>query len=239
MRAEAEISDLMIESQWAHRSLGRSKDDVPKLTAKDLFRSNRSSKVGQTLTGSLGRTLKAAFPDTTVMLKCAAVGSGASEILRDWCFQVETPWRLRNLESGVAVRRRWDALSTLFENGVEGWITESFPPHHPFLILCGTTLHRSALLTQAIAIEATAGVDEALDYIYREFDTLMWAGDFAAIDQALAISAEDVSVDIILALLTATLPIKSQLAEREAFFQRAHQALKSRNLYENGLFDGL
>ena len=82
--------------------------------------------------------------------------------------------------------------------------------------------------------------DAALDLIYDAVDKLMRDRQFDQLDAILApIAVVGLSVDILLGLLTATLPAKSRLPSRGAFFNAVEQSLKRRGVYEQGLLTGL
>ena len=48
-----------------------------------------------------------------------------------------------------------------------------------------------------------------------------------------------IATDILLGLLTATLPVKSQLPQRSGLFNSTKELLVSRGHYERGILDGL
>jgi len=82
--------------------------------------------------------------------------------------------------------------------------------------------------------------EAALDLIYDAVDQLMRDNQFERLDSMLVQTrVDDLSVDILLGILTATLPAKTRLPSRVAFFLAVEQLLKRRGDYEQGLLTGL
>jgi hypothetical protein len=79
-----------------------------------------------------------------------------------------------------------------------------------------------------------------LDAIYDWADDLMKAGRFQYLDTAIgAFHPEDMTTDNLLGVLTATLPVKSRLPSRKAFYQAVERILTARGEMEPGLLKGL
>jgi hypothetical protein len=79
-----------------------------------------------------------------------------------------------------------------------------------------------------------------LDEIYSWADDLMKAGRFQYLDAAIAaFQPADMTTDNLLGVLTATLPAKSKLPSRKAFFQATERILMARGEMEPGLLAGL
>ncbi len=92
----------------------------------------------------------------------------------------------------------------------------------------------------AIARERSGDLRGSLGLIYQRVDEMMRFGMIDLLEEELAsIRAESVGSDVLLGLLTATLPVKSQLPSRRALFKATKRLLKSRGHYEPGILDGL
>jgi hypothetical protein len=97
-----------------------------------------------------------------------------------------------------------------------------------------------SLVTRAQGLVEQGSVDEALDVIYEGIDDLLLAGSFDQVDQLLRdISEDGVSSDVLVALLTVTLPAKSKLPSRADFYSRVERTLSVRSELEDGLLSGL
>lgn len=98
----------------------------------------------------------------------------------------------------------------------------------------------SDFIRRAKDFEKAGHSDLALDIIYDEIDDLLRARRFALCTSILdGTDTAQCSADILLALLTATLPAKSELPTRLLFFQRVERELGQRHECEEGLLDGL
>jgi hypothetical protein len=106
-------------------------------------------------------------------------------------------------------------------------------------------LSQGALVHETLAWRAQrlvrmGRIEPALDLIYDAADHMMRKGEFAQLDSVLAnVRVSDLSVDILLAILTATLPAKSRLPSRTRFFNEIEKSLRDRDEYEDGLLTGL
>jgi len=79
-----------------------------------------------------------------------------------------------------------------------------------------------------------------LDEIYSWADDLMKAGRFQYLDMAIAtFHPEDMTTDNLLGVLTATLPARSRLPSRKAFYEATERVLTARGEMEPGLLKGL
>lgn len=77
-------------------------------------------------------------------------------------------------------------------------------------------------------ILALGDIDKALDFIFREIDRLLSVGQLTSVDAILAaIDFEKLDLDSQLGFLTATLPVKEYLKNREAFYQKVKQFIKN------------
>lgn len=82
--------------------------------------------------------------------------------------------------------------------------------------------------------------DAALDLLYDNVDELLRGGRFAELGRLLdAVQTAEYSADLLLGLLTATLPARSRLPARAAFFERVQRTLQQRGELESGLLTGL
>jgi hypothetical protein len=80
----------------------------------------------------------------------------------------------------------------------------------------------------------------AMDLLYDRIDEMLRSGQFDSLDVVLQRApVQDLSADVLLALLTATLPARSRLNARPDFFRIAETTLKTRGEYETGLLTGL
>ena len=98
----------------------------------------------------------------------------------------------------------------------------------------------SAFVRTAQRLEKRGQIDEALDLVYDSVDDMMRKLRFTELAKILAtVQTADLSTDLLLSLLTTTLPARSQLPSRKQFFHRVEASLKERGEYENGLLAGL
>lgn len=95
-------------------------------------------------------------------------------------------------------------------------------------------------VTKANRLYSDGFSEAALDLIYDDIDQLLRHHRFAECDYVLCCTdVASCSVDILLALLTATLPAKAKLSTRAAFLQHVEQSLRSRNENPDELLEGL
>lgn len=89
-------------------------------------------------------------------------------------------------------------------------------------------------------LERRGHVDAALDVLYDRIDDQLKRKQFGVTDTLLRQAKVDLlSPDVILGILTATLPARSKLPSRAKFFAEAEASLKARGEWENGLLAGL
>lgn len=82
--------------------------------------------------------------------------------------------------------------------------------------------------------------DAALDIVYEQIEQLVRSKSWQELDSLLRdAEPEALSTDIVVALLTATLPARRLLSERTSFFNRASDALKGRREWTEDLLTGL
>jgi hypothetical protein len=95
-------------------------------------------------------------------------------------------------------------------------------------------------LQRAERLEKLGNVDAALDLIYDQINWRLKEQKFYETDQLLQnINVADHSVDLLLGLLTATLPARSKLRSRAQFFSEVEAVLKERGQWEDNLLVGL
>ena len=94
-------------------------------------------------------------------------------------------------------------------------------------------------IMNSMEIEESGDLSMALDILYDAVDKRLHAGELAEIDWILKKSSPAfLTTDIILALLTVTMPVKTKLYNRESFFQKSKQVILERHKTD-GLLDGL
>ena len=110
---------------------------------------------------------------------------------------------------------------------------------------------KTAVLEKAVAeldsflkpvtqLEKHGHIDTALDVWYDRVDDLLKARQFEVVDGLLRqANVSSLSVDVLLGLLTATLPARSRLSARAKFFADAEASIKTRGEWESGLLAGL
>lgn len=99
---------------------------------------------------------------------------------------------------------------------------------------------RRTFLRRASELEQTVDLGAALDVIYDSVDELMRAGRFSELDRILRrVNPREYSTDILIAVLTGTLPGRSHLPSRDALRTAIEQTLRERNELEDGLLAGL
>jgi hypothetical protein len=99
---------------------------------------------------------------------------------------------------------------------------------------------RIGFLARACRLEKLGQVDAALDLVYDQIDEMLNTGKLEQVNRLLA-NAEvgSLSADVLLGLLTVTLPARSKLPARGPFFQEVAKVLKHRQELEEGLLVGL
>lgn len=97
-----------------------------------------------------------------------------------------------------------------------------------------------SFISRAARLDVQGYTDDALDLIYDAVDELLRNGQFAKLDALLvAVPVPEYSVDILLGILTATLPAKSQLPSRTSLMESTRESLVDRGEYTEGLLTGL
>ena len=83
-------------------------------------------------------------------------------------------------------------------------------------------------------------VDSALDLIYERADEMLLAGEFSPLNKIISdLSVDNLTIDVLLAVLTISLPAKSKLPARSSFYLSVKQKLLERGEFREGLLTGL
>lgn len=102
------------------------------------------------------------------------------------------------------------------------------------------SLGTESFIIRANRLAFIGSIQAALDIIYDYVDELLCNGEFSKLDEELsAVDTKDISVDILIGILTATLPAKNKLLSREHLFKSVKQVLIVRGEYEDDLLLGL
>ncbi len=97
-----------------------------------------------------------------------------------------------------------------------------------------------SFVARAQRLDQAGHGDAALDLIYDSVDELMRSGALGQLDALLAhLAVADLSTDILLGILTATLPARTSLPARRKLFPEIEHALRGRGHHEDGILTGL
>lgn len=97
-----------------------------------------------------------------------------------------------------------------------------------------------SFLDHARRLDGRSQTDTALDIIFDQVDEMLLAGEFDRVNQLLIdTTTDEFSVELLLGILTATLPAKDRLPNRCEFFGRVVQTLQSRGEFKDRLLVGL
>ena len=108
------------------------------------------------------------------------------------------------------------------------------------VVLAKPTATLDKFLQPVVQLEKHGHIDSALDVLYDRVDDLLKAQQFTVLDDLLRqVDVDSISVDVLLGLLTATLPARSKLPARPKFFADVETSIKTRGAWENGLLAGL
>ena len=95
-------------------------------------------------------------------------------------------------------------------------------------------------IRSANRLDVSGHTDSALDLLYDAVDELLQRGEFEKLDSMITnVAVADLSENILIGLLTATLPARSRLPIRPKFFAEVEETLRKRGEYEDGLLSGL
>ena len=117
-----------------------------------------------------------------------------------------------------------------FPGPVRGWSVPAQEERHS----------AEGFLDRARRLDHSGHTDAALDLIYENVNGKLSRGRFNEVNSVLETTEPmSLSVDLMLGLLTSTLPAKTKLPSRGTFFQRSEAAIKGLNEWEDGLLTGL
>lgn len=95
-------------------------------------------------------------------------------------------------------------------------------------------------MTRATKLEKLGRSDAALDLVYDSVDDLMHRGKFDSCASVLSgVNVANCSVDLLVGLLTATLPARSRIPFRTEFFEAVERELRRRGELDPGVLAGL
>ncbi len=119
---------------------------------------------------------------------------------------------------------------------VINWLNDFFED----MLAEGIATKSAAFLGYARRLDNIGQTDAALDIVFDQIDEMLLAGNFSQVNRLLVdIAPEDYSVELLLGILTSTLPAKNQLPDRAEFYTRTAQTLQSRGELQEGLLAGL
>ena len=98
-----------------------------------------------------------------------------------------------------------------------------------------------AFIRRADRLDQQGQTDAALDLIYDGIEALLRKGEFESLNSILnGLCIHDLSADLLLGVLTATLPARTRLMPvRARFFNEVEASLKRRDEFEDDLLTGL
>jgi Arc/MetJ-type ribon-helix-helix transcriptional regulator len=97
-----------------------------------------------------------------------------------------------------------------------------------------------SFIERANELDRRGRTDAALDLLYDSVDATIRQGRFADLDALLVgLCPADHSVDLLLGILTATLPARERLQSRRGFYRDVESTLASRGELDEGLLAGL
>lgn len=95
-------------------------------------------------------------------------------------------------------------------------------------------------LREAIEQEFEGHVCKALDIVYSRISELIQLGWISQLnDEIASIDPNEFGTDVLLGILTATLPVRSKLQCRGKLYRDSFKILKRRRHFERGILDGL
>ena len=103
-----------------------------------------------------------------------------------------------------------------------------------------STAPQRSFIDRAKSLADRGSCDEALDILYAGVDDFLRVGQFTALNVLLrSVQVDDLSDDLILGILAATLPAKRRLPERTRIFEAFAAVLQSRGGNDLELLRGL
>lgn len=128
------------------------------------------------------------------------------------------------------------AVARTLEEVIPGSIDVTKAGHSKEAVKC----RKDTFLLRAQKLDEHGQTDAALDLIYDQVDELMQRGEFDRLNSLLkTVNTDELSTDLLLGILTSTLPARNKLTERRSFFAAAKQSIDSRGENEDGLLTGL
>ena len=98
----------------------------------------------------------------------------------------------------------------------------------------------AAFVERANQLDVSGHSDSALDLLYSAIDKMLRCGEFLEVDVILReAQVAALSMNILIGLLTTTLPVRRRLRSRPEFFQRVESILRQRGQWKDGLLAGL
>jgi hypothetical protein len=95
-------------------------------------------------------------------------------------------------------------------------------------VIVRAPVYLPGLLQRARAVERDRGPAAAIQLLHEWVDTRLNVGALGAIDALLAAAKPELlTVDLLLSLLTATLPVRTQLSARPTFFQEVRRVFQT------------
>lgn len=98
----------------------------------------------------------------------------------------------------------------------------------------------NGFLVDAVILDRNGATGHALELIYDHIEQLMGEKALEILNDVLVIVPfESIGTDVLLGLLTATLPVKSQLSNRPALRKATEKLIRRRGQYDRRLLYGL
>src|SRR5262249_46267683 len=102
----------------------------------------------------------------------------------------------------------------------------------------GSGLSPISFTERAQRLYEKGNLNAALDLIYATTDDWMRTGRFSELDQYISqLKVNELATDLLIGILTATLPAKKRLASRARFYVDTERILNKRGEMEPGLLD--
>ncbi len=100
--------------------------------------------------------------------------------------------------------------------------------------------HQLSFVGRAKRLSEVDRLNSALDLVYDSIDEMLRTGKLSQLDSILAtIPVNELSRDLLIGFLTATLPARSRLPARKKLFADTMRSLSERGEFEEGLLTGL
>lgn len=208
---------------------------------KELFVAIRESAGGGYLTANLSRAV-------VQTVRQSSVDDSQYEV--DEFFEVADAWQVESTEVSLPsdsgrlpdelTRRLESLLRDAEQKGKLRVVVESFSKLVAAEIASKGETALGSFLDHARRLDGLGQTDTALDIIFDQVDEMLLADEFDRVNQLLIdTTTVEFSVELLLGILTATLPAKSRLPNRCEFFDRVVQTLQSRGEFKDRLLIGL